>query len=488
MKKLKEMLIDKNFYFCMIIALIFFGIFFKLEYATDTYTVFENSTKATVEHFFTSGRFVTAMCQMIVRGLHFSNILTYLLSFGLAIVSLSVALYKLSYILKEDIKNLWITILISVLVLINVFSIELFLYIEKGIMLFSVLLNVLAFEKLIEYFKGNRKSLIWIFVYMMIANFCYQGTVALFITLSLVYILKYSKNFKSFLKNNMVTAFCYGIPALINYLIVKFVFANNRIAGEFDFALSIQKILEGSKKMLLTYSIIPKYLFLAMIAIVLVVILYHIIKQNNSRKEKGLSVLMVGYIIIGIYMTTIFPQFMQATSSIWFVPRSSYAFGGILGILLVYLFMYYRVNVKLEKILIFGLIVFLLVQYINFQTIARDHYIVNYLDEYRANIIKEKIEEYEEKTKVPVTKIAFYQGEDLSWTYPGIKCIGDINIQAIYPDWSRISYLKHYLKRSFETVEESPEIYEEYFAQKEWKYFDDQQLIIKDDTLHMYLY
>lgn len=246
MKKIKQILIDKNFYICNMIAIAFFGIFSKLEYATDTYTVFENGTKATVLHFLSSGRFVTGICQAAVRILHFSNSLTYGISFTLAMVCLSISIYKLFNIFIKDIKKWLVAMLISVLIIINVFSIELFLYIEKGILILSVLLCVLAFEKLIEYFKGNKKSLVWVFVYMIFANFSYQGTVALFVALSLIYIIKYSKDTKCFIKNNIVTALCYGIPALINYLIVKFIFVNNRIAGEFDLMLSINKITRGN--------------------------------------------------------------------------------------------------------------------------------------------------------------------------------------------------------------------------------------------------
>ncbi len=95
MKFMKEMLKDKKFYFCVMIVIIFFGIFFKLDYATDTYTVFENGTKETVLHFFSAGRFVTGICQLAIRVLHISNNITYLISFVLAIVCFSVAIYKL---------------------------------------------------------------------------------------------------------------------------------------------------------------------------------------------------------------------------------------------------------------------------------------------------------------------------------------------------------------------------------------------------------
>ncbi len=482
MKKIKEMLFDKKFYIYIIISIIFFGIFFKLEYATDTYTVFENTTKETVEHFFESGRFVTGICQAIIRLVHINNTFTYLISFILGIISLSIALYKLEKIFEQDIgENITIAILTSVLVIINVFSIELFLYIEKGILLLSVLLNVLAVEKLILYIKGNKKAVIWALLYMFIANCCYQGTVSLFVMLGLVYVIKYSKTFKDFLKNTVILAFTYGIPALINYAVVKFIFANSRIAGDFDFALSIQKIIEGSQKLFFTYSILPKYLFMSVIALLFICILYFSINQKKSTYDKIVPVVSIVFIVLGSLIATILPQFMQATSSIWFVPRSSYAFGGIIGILILFLFMNFKVNKKLEKILIMGMILYLVVQYVNFQDIALDHYLVNYMDEIQAMQIKEKIATYEEQTGKTVTKVAFYESDLPSWTYPNIRAIGDINIKALSPAWSRIPYLKHYLDRSLEEVDKQEEIEKEFFENKE------NIIIIREDTLHLYI-
>ena len=388
----------------------------------------------------------------------------------------------------KNIKSSSIGIIASILTIINVFSIELFLYIEKGIMALSVLLNILAIEKLIECFEGKKKSFIFVLIYMFIANCCYQGTVAIFIAIASIYIIKYSKNFKDFVKNNFIALMGYGIPAVINYVIVKFIFADSRIAGQFDLTLSIKKIGEGSIKLLQTYSIVPKYLFVCIIGILLLTAIYCIMCKNSKIIKKVVDVLAIFYVILVSFMVTVLPQLMQATASIWFVPRSSYAFGGILGILIAYIFMNYKINIRLEKILITTMIFYLIIQYINFQTIIRDHYIVNYMDEVQALQIREKINKYEEETGNVITKVAFYQNDTPSYTYPGIIAIGDINIKALSPDWARIPFLKHYLNRTLEIVDIQEEIYKQYFENKNWNHYEEEQLIFIGDTMHMYIY
>ena len=66
-------------------------------------------------------------------------------------------------------------------------------------------MNVLAIKYAIKFLETKKwKELIKVFSYMFIANGSYQGTVGLFVTLMLVYIIKYSKDFKEFIKNNII--------------------------------------------------------------------------------------------------------------------------------------------------------------------------------------------------------------------------------------------------------------------------------------------
>ena len=173
-------------------------------------------------------------------------------------------------------------------------------------------------------------------------------------------------------------------------------------------------------------------------------------------------------IIIGNLVVTIFPQIMQNTASIWFVPRSTYTFAALLGILLVYLFMNTEVNIKLEKLLLIALIIYLSIQYVSFQNIARDR--------------------YEKETNNRVSKISFYEGNSKKYTYPKLFVNGDTNIKAFYPEWSRLNALNYYLNRKLENVENDEKIEEHYFKDKIWEYYNDEQIIIEGDTVHMFIY
>jgi len=483
--KLFTTLTDKKFYLYLIISCLFFGIFINIEYATDTYNVLVNSAKDTVLHFIASGRFITAIFEIIIVLANISFKYTYIISFFAAILCSSLSMYILDKLFSRDIKNQMICALISILTIINVFSIELWMFIEKGIMWLSILFNILALKNLIEYFDGNKKKIFLTFIYMLLANFSYQGTVALFVALSVVYIIKYSINFKNFIKNNFVVALCYGIPAFINFATVKFIFSNSRVSGEINIFSAINKIFESIRNMIIeTYSIIPKYVFIVAFGLIILYITIYIIKSKNTITAKIIKSLSVVYIILGVFISTMMPHIMQNTSAIWFVPRSTYALASILGILLLYFYINFESYNTISKIVSIIIILFLIVQFNGFQTLSIQHYQVNYMDKINSMQIKNEIEMYEKEKQIEITKVSFYRDMYPSYTYPGIKATGDINIKAFFPDWCVKYIFKYYVRENIEIIDNDSRI-KEIFESKDWSFFDKEQLIFENDIVHI---
>lgn len=224
MEKIKMICKDKKLWIFALITIVFYGALTKLNFMTDTYAVLETSTKEMTNHFIISGRFVTAIFYAICSVLNFKEEIMYILSFVIAIISATFSMYKLYNIIEKEISSEIISMLIAVLIIANLFSIELFLYIEKGILMLSVLFSVLAFEQMTKYFKGKKHSFLYAMLYMLLANFSYQGTVALFVALSLIWIVKYTTDVKSFFKNNIITALCYRNTSFNKLFISKICF------------------------------------------------------------------------------------------------------------------------------------------------------------------------------------------------------------------------------------------------------------------------
>ena len=488
----------KDIIFFFIISIIFFGIFINIEYATDTYTVFSVGAKQDIIHFLGSGRFVTAFFTLIARILNLGETSIYVISFMMAIISLVLSLYEMNKIIKKDIKNKTISKITSILIVVNVFIIELFLFIEKGILVLSILFNIYAIKHLIKYFETkNKKELLKVLFFMLLANGSYQGTVGLFIALAMVYIIKYSKNIKEFIINNILTGICYVIPAVLDLIIAK-IFAGSRVSGEVVIKEAINKLIIGSKDMIGTYSLIPKYIFSIFLMIIIGILIYKIIKCS---KKKIIDIMSIIYIILGTYLVTMLPQLLQNTSSIWIVPRSTFTFASLIGILILYLFMnFYKVdlenNIKEEKkvkyfncynLIIVISVIYIFIEYVNFMKIGVDRYKLNQADKEITIQIAEKIKEYELNTGNKVNKIAIYQDENILYTYDGIKATKDLNVRAYSADWSTKSIIEYYGKRKLERVNQDSEIAEE-FLKNDWNCFDSKQVVFKDDILHLCCY
>lgn len=493
MKKIKEkaksVFLDKKLYLFTIITFLFFGIYCLMQFAPDTYSVFTNSVKQNTSHFLSCGRVVTALFFYMTMGvLKWSNTAIYMISYSIAIICMIASLYLLYKLFKKDIKNERICIISSILLVINIFSIELFVYIEKGIMMLSVLLCILAVIQIRNFFEGSKKAIIWATLLMLIANCCYQGTVGIFIAISLIYIIKYAKNIKEFVINNLIVAVTYGIPALINFFMVRFLFTNSRVKGEIILSESLEKLYQGTKNMILgTYDLFPKYLFAIILFILIVWIIYKIVRKSIATKTKILEILSIAYIVIGTIFATVAPQILQDTGSIWFVARSSYPVAALLGILLAYAAT--KVETKKNAINIITILscLILVIQFIYFARFTIDNYIVNYEDRQNVEQIQKILYEYEQETGKQVTKIAFYEDEYPGYTYSHITAYGDMNLKAIYKNWSALRAINYYTNRNLEEVEKVEKIQND-FQKEEWSYFDKEQLIIIDDTIHLCIY
>lgn len=104
--KIKEIIYDKDVYIFSIITVLFFGIFFIIQYAPDTYSVLTDSLKNRVLHFCSCGRFVSGFYLYFVRGiLNIGDRGTYFISYVIAIICMTISLYKLNKIIKKDIKR-----------------------------------------------------------------------------------------------------------------------------------------------------------------------------------------------------------------------------------------------------------------------------------------------------------------------------------------------------------------------------------------------
>jgi len=120
-RRLKDVFTNPIFYIFLLISILFFGIFCRIDYACDTYTLFSNNVWKPVATFAKAGRFVTSGFMFIVKYFNISVNAAYTFSFLFAIFTLSVALFKMYQISYRLTNKKYLSIIISLLIILNLF-------------------------------------------------------------------------------------------------------------------------------------------------------------------------------------------------------------------------------------------------------------------------------------------------------------------------------------------------------------------------------
>ena len=140
---------------CTMIFLIFFGIFIKPEYALDTYVILNNPVKHIIGAL-SQGRFIKGLLYVFILNNGMSFSIKYIVSYILAMLCTILSIYKLHNIISKNIKDKIVSLIISTLIIINPFSIELMLFYEKGVMWLGVLSAIYALDFFIKYFDEKK--------------------------------------------------------------------------------------------------------------------------------------------------------------------------------------------------------------------------------------------------------------------------------------------------------------------------------------------
>ena len=477
-----------------LIVLVFFGIFLRPNYATDTYADVMASSGHILENFLRGGRLITALGYAFFKILHIDVRIVCTMSFMLAIVCLVFALYILEELFYREVthKRLWAFIL-PILIIINPFSIELFLYIEKGIMFLGVLLCVIAVYKFTSYLSSRRPAdVVQSIILAVLATFCYQGIIGLFIILATVFVIAKTADWRQFVKNTLMSVLVYAIGPLTNLIAIKIFSEGGRTDGVINLGESLAKISAGAVDMFNMFRIIPSlcYWGVAAVAILLLVVCICRARRPLFNPKNLLLLLSIVYIFVVSCLAALAPQAVQQTASIWVVARSTYSFGATVGVILA-LIVFYQPKVILRKSwqypMVSIILIFLMVQFMRFNTIAIDHYASIAIDRTRAQQIMQIIESYESEHQIEIASIAPARDGNMTYMYPGIFASGDINITAFSTEWSDVASISYWNHRYFERVKPD-DAWSEYCNQHDWQSFSPEQINFVDGVLQLCLY
>ena len=207
------------------------------------------------------------------------------------------------------------------------------------------------------------------------------------------------------------------------------------------------------------------------------------------KLKGGLSVLY--YLVAVLVSLTLIFIVPLMEDVFFFPPRMSYLLYVLQGLMLITIISLLTAtdNEVLVKTVSYVTMGFMWIQMISCFFIVSGRYVANTLDITYCKTIIREIEKYEEENNVTVTKLSattdayaprFYDESKVHYEQINERIIGQTTRSA-FEAW---------FGRHFDDAEGIPvEIYDEFFADKDWDYFDaNEQLIIRGDTAYLCVY
>lgn len=485
MKELKEHKKEVAiFVIVFIVSLIMCSAFLRPHYTHDTYRIiYDGYEYYSYDKFLKESRPFTAILTLFADKINLSIENYMIISLILALIFLSISVVLVYKIFRKQYESnsKWTDILIIIISYVTVYNylaIEYIYFLECCILAFGVLLSIIAAKIVIDDEKYKYiKSLIII----IIAAFCYQGSIAIFPMIVFTYKLLFENNgakndFTHLLKITVI----YGIAMLLTILFAEFIMGGSRIRLDAT-QISGTNIMYWLKELTMnSLGVIPPYIN---IIVIILTCIFIIIFRKTEIKEKTLYMLKYLLIIFASIVICIAP--IVVGSGLDLASRMCLAYGSTIGIsLFVVLHIAYKNNKKYQMLIvsIMTIVVFIL-NFAVYVTLTYQHLQVNKLDKENCGKIKEVIEKYEQETGIMVTKIAGAQRVNGSKYYTGFIHAGDITENAL-ASWASRETISYYVGRYFTYAPVTLEQVKEYFGGKKWTEFSLEQVVIKGDVLY----
>ncbi|MBQ9658200.1 MAG: glucosyltransferase domain-containing protein [Clostridia bacterium] len=502
MKKIFKQINKENkitFILTLIITILICQNFLQMHYSSDTYVLYDlGYMQYPQKYFLLDGRFISAIV-CYLAGLIKIPINAYIIGMDfIGIIFIATAIYiindiVLSLIKIQDKKVKIATLASSFVLILNQFALEYLLFPESAIMCLGVLLNVIAVKFMV---KETKHKYVKIFITLLIAALCYQGELNIFPILALtIYIIKqitdkreYKIKEKEFLIEMIKLAGIVCVVLVILLVLVKF--GKNLLNSKQDRMMHLNS-LEAVKlrgRTVLEYMeelwtqnmhMLPKHAST-------IVLLTSLILLITLRTKKEFIMQYILTIFVAFFICVL-PMFLFNTGICGRVNVPLMMLWGASLLILIAQSTIIESQTKKRIIYAFAIISFIINSIFLMQNIT-EHIASNRIEENNGKTIKYLIEKYESETGHKVTKFSYLYDRDPQQFAVGIKPIGSLTERKLACSWSVLQAMNFYCERKFQLVGIQREEYDEYFLNKDYSEFSEEQIVIKNDTIYMLIY
>lgn len=473
---------------------------FCFEYATDTYTIELVGLEAFSLSMFANGRLITGATMRLFAMANWSVKAFYAVSFLLALICSSVAVYRMQRILQAYIQR-GPSLFFSFLTVFNPCAVEYFLFIEKGFFMLAVCASVCAAEQFQRFLNGKRSRLVLSLLFLTVAAFTYQVLPGAFVPIAALLIVLNAVNIKQFVLHNCAAILVYGGASLLNYLFITWFGHTQRAGGGLRFS--------NLSAALFYYGVFPTCLALGLSLLALLAVCICIAgRRGGGGLRWALSFFQCCYLLFAALAVTILPFLFTDPSEVWLPCRILYPFGMSLGILPAFLYdltkrqtpapeanarqtpeAHRNPHTAIHAYLLKATVLLVVTaQLVFFEAAFFGRLRNNRLDRELCLQIGNIIAEYESETGNEITTVSIYHDSQITKANPGVLRIGDTNVRAFSKSWSDVEHMNVLLHRNFAEAPPSNDIYQTYFSGKDWSAFHRQQLVFVQDALHLCVY
>ena len=485
MEKIKEHKKDLIlFVIVFLISIVMCGAFLQPHYTHDTYKIVRDGYEFySYDKFLKEARPFTALITLLAGKINLPIENYIVISFILALIFLSISVvlvYKLfreQFTSKSKLNDI-LVLIISFITIFNYLAIEHILFLECSIFALGILLSVIAAKVIInnEKYAYAKASII-----ILIAVFCYQGSIAIFPMLVLLDKLLFKKDkWKNDFIGLIKIVLIYGISMFLTILFAKFIMGGSRITMD-STLIDVSNIIKWLKELVInSLGVILPY---ANVLIIAVTILFIGLFDKSNIKEKNIYVLKYLFVILTSIVICMAP--IVVGSGLELTPRMCISYGTTIGLsLFVMLYIADRNNKKYQLILISIITIIIFILNITLYIIlTNQHIITNKIDKENCEKIEKIIEEYEDRTNIKVTKIASVTRPDRDLYYPNMIHAGAITQKALN-SWANREAIIFYLGRKMNFAPFTIEQYVNFFVHEKSEKYTTEPIVIEGDTLY----
>lgn len=484
---------DKNWIYLIysiILSFWAYGVFLFPHYSQDTYAKSLYNYAWSFQEGISSGRYTYWLIDSIIYHLFKTRALNNIYTNALCIIFFAVSIYYTFSILLFENKNKITTFLLSTVIFINPCFVDYFQFPECNIVYsFGLILSITSADMLFNEKYSYIKRFINSALILVITVGIYQPIINYFLLLGLLITWKtYINNFDTdkktalmkLIKNITSCIMIYFTSSILQLILTSIGGSNRRISKSY-----LQNLITVIKTQVSLWTLQTTgkktYIYIILFCITIAFLLILLYKKYSVNLGIPLIVLFILY--SGLYIASFATHIIAEP---WLSQRTTSIFYAHIVLILYAIYTISEISYNKIIISISGILVCIFIYRSN--DLAIQNIRTNAHDEQIVYAVSQYIDSYELENQTVINNIAIAHDKYVTWSYPDISASYDLNVRVWCYTWAISGLIHQYTGELYNIIPMEASKADKLFGDKDWSYFNYDQLYAEGDTLYMMIY